>query len=437
MVHRGCRTLVSLIFALLAGCEGGQDGADLSFPEAEVDVPAVDAAEVESEAVASRDPEIVDSVELPPRTRWAGGLRLIEVSANQGVESRLATPEGVVAEDEREVVTLSDRATLVAARAVPSPGIRARVVEAQLSWIDERGVLHTLLDAREVEPGIEVEFSWELHPNWVRSGSRFRVVLLEADGGSTVGALEEPVLPASADAVVNFAPAPEPLRVTLVPYRNRSATCSRSPELDEDALEGLRRTLKMLFPVRDVHLQVHAPLVWEGRVEHLGDVLEDLREVRLEESPAPDVFYFGLVLPCDPVSGTGMGFVPSAPSHPLASEFRVSVGVFRPDDLRSSFETVAHELGHNLGRKHVSCRGDESEPDAEYPHPDGFTHHRGFGIEDGELREPGRPEIMSYCAGEAWVSDYGWNATYEVLRDMSSAHAEAQSGPLVNAIAMP
>lgn len=84
------------------------------------------------------------------------------------------------------------------------------------------------------------------------------------------------------------------------------------------------------------------------------------------------------------------------------------------DALREG-STMAQELAHNDGRKHVDCGGPE-DVDTNYPYPPcqignvGPTSHYGF---DTRNRQPIRPDqtadFMSY-SDRSWVSDYTWRA---------------------------
>lgn len=96
--------------------------------------------------------------------------------------------------------------------------------------------------------------------------------------------------------------------------------------------------------------------------------------------------------------------------------------------------TLAHELGHNLGRGHVKCPdsgpGMPEGPYDPYPyitdtigivHPDGYY---GFDYLTGQAIAPdGAADFMSYCSPE-WVSDYTWEAIYDELDDRSSSQAQ-------------
>lgn len=94
-----------------------------------------------------------------------------------------------------------------------------------------------------------------------------------------------------------------------------------------------------------------------------------------------------------------------------------------PDDLSRDWmtdraATLAHELGHNYGRRHVDCGGPDSSSFYPYPpcqldHDDGASRHYGFTYNPTRGRfETIAPsttgDLMSYAA-QRWTSDFSWN----------------------------
>jgi hypothetical protein len=90
--------------------------------------------------------------------------------------------------------------------------------------------------------------------------------------------------------------------------------------------------------------------------------------------------------------------------------------------------TLAHELGHNVGRKHVDCGGPENT-DSGYPYPTdqldnvGPDAHYGFDINSRTPIPPnGAKDLMSYC-DPVWTSDYTWTAIMNKLNSAGAADA--------------
>lgn len=94
-------------------------------------------------------------------------------------------------------------------------------------------------------------------------------------------------------------------------------------------------------------------------------------------------------------SGTaGMGYVPGN-------------ALVAWDKTGSASEVMAHELGHNFGRRHAPCGG-ASAPDPAFPYAGGVTGAYGYDMFSGTLRPPTMRDLMGYCA-PAWISDYTWS----------------------------
>jgi hypothetical protein len=101
------------------------------------------------------------------------------------------------------------------------------------------------------------------------------------------------------------------------------------------------------------------------------------------------------------------------------------------DSMREG-STMAQELAHNYGRKHVNCNNPD-DIDTNYPYPPcqianiGATSYYGF---DVATRQPIRPnqtaDFMTY-ANRSWVSDYTWRALLNSFRP-APPQAPAQAG---------
>ena len=68
--------------------------------------------------------------------------------------------------------------------------------------------------------------------------------------------------------------------------------------------------------------------------------------------------------------------------------------------------TIAHELGHNMNLQHAPCG---TTGDVSYPYTDGSIGVWGYDFRDGgSLVRPTRPDLMSYCGVDQWISDYSF-----------------------------
>lgn len=98
-----------------------------------------------------------------------------------------------------------------------------------------------------------------------------------------------------------------------------------------------------------------------------------------------------------------------------------------PGDVVSGYVdipgVITHEMGHAIGRRHVSCTADpndEAGPDSNFPYPGGKISrdntgdnaYYGFNIANRAIFGPETGDLMSYCV-PSWPSDY----TYTRMRD--------------------
>lgn len=136
----------------------------------------------------------------------------------------------------------------------------------------------------------------------------------------------------------------------------------------------------------------------------LGDVLTKLANRRTIDD-VDDAIYYGLLVDYPSGADLGLGSRPGWQS----------AGFYRASDPT----TFAHEVGHNLNRKHVNCSGSEASVDSSYPYTGGRISQNttgnnayyGFHISTQQIFDPGTGDLMGYCRPR-WVSDY----TYEAMR---------------------
>ncbi|HEY0020906.1 MAG TPA: hypothetical protein VGC13_31685 [Longimicrobium sp.] len=236
--------------------------------------------------------------------------------------------------------------------------------------------------------------SWNLHipAELVVPGMR---VLVEADPEGTV-----PLAPGSAAVypgsgvplAVDVRPVP-PFHISLVPVHQAGGGTTGG--VNGANLQQFMEPLADMFPVAQVHAEVHAPYTTSLVVE--GDAWSQLlREIyALRTAEGSHSYYYGVVR--RGFQGlTGLAFL----GQPAAVGW---------DQLPDAAQTLAHELGHTFDRRHAPCGG-AGGVDPAFPTPDASLDVPGWNVRTGQLMAPhASSDLMSYCAPE-WITHYTWRS---------------------------
>jgi hypothetical protein len=289
--------------------------------------------------------------------------------------------------------------TLLREQTIEAPGSG---VPRNVDISDLRQTWNLQLSAAEVVPGLAVEAVVDANgaiPDINRADNRF-----PREAGSI-----------SLDAV-----ALAPLRIVFFPIHAtvQGVTGSITNANVETFLEATRQWI----PSSTVAATVRSPFT-TGLDLRVGSswntLLADLQAVRTAEG-ARDEYYHGIIGDFSGIPYGGLAYRPSSPG----STFRSGLSY---DRHPFSTGTIAHELGHNLGRLHAPC-GNPPNVDPNFPHPNGALGSPGFDILRGIIHAPNsNSDYMSYCRPR-WTSDYTYRGILQWRRQDPLARWDGATG---------
>lgn len=171
------------------------------------------------------------------------------------------------------------------------------------------------------------------------------------------------------------------------------------------------RHARSVLPIGELTVSVHEGFMTSADLSTAAGWAELLGEVTfLRVSEGERGYYYGAVILDDMSSARGLGFI----GHPVA------VG-------RAHAETLAHEVGHNLGLHHAPCGG-AIAPDRSFPYAGGSIGVWGYDFHAERLVSASLyRDFMGYCS-PSWVSDYHFTRAMEFRLNEEEALVSAAPG---------
>lgn len=360
----------------------------------------------------------------------ASGISIDWVEANQAVGVRIGADGGGVGGEGRTAPLLANRVALVRAFWEIEPDWEPREIEAHFTVNFPDGTSDTKIDRKLVEGesfigNLNDAFYWGLMADEAQPGMTYHIELFETDPAfADPSVTEPPRLPENgSEAYVGIEDSYQVLKVVIVPFNyDDGAGCATEPDLSEETMQLFYDYMYMMEPIDRLDITIHDNVDWDGALQSFVPLNQYMANLRVDEGADPEVFYYGLVDVCSGGLGGAGGLangIPSDPTSPDVAYQRVSSGLSLPSNPEFSADTFVHEVGHCLGRRHVACSGEEGGPDPSYPIPGGDLGEWGFGVIDFQLRHPTvYKDYMTYC-NPAWVSTWGLNKVYPVIRALS------------------
>jgi hypothetical protein len=382
-----------------------------------------------------------------PTAKLAEKLAITEVAIFQGVKVSIAKSGAKVTS--RTMPVVAGRDALLRVYVTPDAGFNPHDITAELHIVrGGQGLPIATATATISGPSSEgsptTTFNFEIPGSTLTPDASYFVQLLD-DGApgvpsATANAAQYPNVAAAES--LDAQSGADSLKVVVVPMQYGADGSNRVPDTGATMLEALRKRTLELYPVPAVDITVHAPVPFGSAIAPDGTgwdtVLGAVRQLRIQEAPAADVYYYGVFAP----SATASAYCPAscvlglstlASSLTDASQ-RASVGVLYNNN--EVILTMPHELGHAHGRKHAPC-GNAAGPDPTFPYPDATIGVWGYSIVTKLLFSPSgsaQPhDFMSYC-GPEWTSDYTFQALFERGQTLKTANMRSltqRSAPLV------
>jgi hypothetical protein len=355
----------------------------------------------------------------------APSLTLSSITISQTHELPLMRSGSAVRAPERPAPLIAGKRALVRAFVALDPGFQGRELVAVLD-LKTPAATRTLVSRRalsqsSLQDDLSTTFVFNVDAADLSTSSTYRVRVLEADTTPIARFPDDGYEALEARALPAFS-------LVIVPF----VIDGFSPKLGEAELLGLRSRLSALFPSMGVSLDVapsvSLPYPVNAEGDGWDDALDHIYALRAAAAPAHDAFYFGAMAPAPSYSqycgnSCVLGYSAVASETDVESRGSIGVTVF-PDGsgTKDAWDTVAHELGHALGRDHAPCGiSDPNDVDPDYPYANaGLGGIYGFDFDAMKLIRPkSARDVMSYCT-PVWISDYTYRALFERLDIIAS-----------------
>jgi hypothetical protein len=344
----------------------------------------------------------------------ASGLALRTVDVYQSVQIPIMEQGTAVASGARNADVVAGRQALFRVHVTPAAGWMPREVSArvELTAVEAPGPDQSELFFAQRTPtkastdaDPSSTFQVMIPAESIGPDTRYAVTLVECDSAAMAASATtsmEARFPSSGYERLE-ARETGPLKVHVIPMG------SPGPDVSEEALKVFKERLLAVYPITEVSFTIGDPL--QSTATSMCSILGSISSRRSQDSPPPDVYYYGLT---PGILGGQSGCSNATPS---ARGSKVAAGWaqgFRRDDGTDGAATMCHELGHSHGRMHAPCN--VQDPDRSYPYPNAEIGVWGYDFRSDEFYEPTRKDMMSYCPEPrwaAWVSDYNYQAILE------------------------
>ncbi len=361
----------------------------------------------------------------------APALRLSAISILQTLEIPLMRDGAPTTLNERRLPLVAGKRALLRAFLETPDDFEPRpllgVLDLKSPEGDDTLVSERFISGSSQQDALETSFVFDIEGRDLGPETSYYVRVLEAD--------TRPLLrfPASASAKL-AAQVTAPFELVVVPMLANGF----APDTGTDAVAALKQRLLALFPLSELKLSVREPftLNYELLADETGwdNALDALYDLRAADSPAAHVFYYGMLAPAASYSsycpdGCIVGYSVVGEAEDVYYRGSIGVTVFADGSgADEAWDTLAHELGHALGRGHSPCGVPPDDTDSDFPYPNGgLGGNYGFDFATMKLLKPqSLRDVMGYCT-PVWIADYTYSGLFERLNQVQSPSPQAQA----------
>jgi hypothetical protein len=378
---------------------------------------AADARSREAGAADARSPDTTAAADAAEdgadagdgeRAPYARGLQIGLVEIAQAVFIAIGDGATVVAPDRRNARLMEARAAFARVHVRPGAGFAPRALRAVLTLVYADGTRRELADEKMVSAAsttekLESSFNFLLPAEAVKPEMRLAAAIYETGAGEGAEPAVPPRFPAEGAADLAVMAGPMLMEVVLLPVTGPSGPLDAAPE----RRRFLESYLADVYPVQKMTIRWHEPLPITSVIS--AATAFKLMQTTRKQDNAPAGAYYHLLIAAEDCSDKYLGLGTVAGPLPGDAPNRVAMTMVTEHRVDSQWDTVAHEMGHNLGRAHApGC--DAAGVDPGFPYANTGVGVDGYSVAEMAFKSRKKwKDVMGYCY-PTWISDYTWNA---------------------------
>ena len=350
----------------------------------------------------------------PAELPLAGGLRITEVSVYQSLKIPIMQNGTEVFPGTRNAPIVAGKPAVIRVFITPDPTFQPRSIVARLELVSSANPgfqdIPKFVNAPSSETDWQSAFNFDIPGEFVTTDLQYAVTLFEGESPTSVGDAGGSRFPAQLGANLGAEEANGTFKVMLVPVISNGIT----PDVSPARIQQYHDRLYALYPAPEIEINVRQPIAGpsvSGQGGGWSQLLNFVLNLRQQDNVPRDVYYYGVVTPttsfgsyCNFGCVAGLGTVPSAGDD--YGRGSCGLGFFPSGGGGDSPDTMAHEVGHSLGRPHAPCQVQDAPPG--FPYPGGGIGVWGYDLLKNQLKSPNsHKDIMGYC-DPSWISDHNY-----------------------------